>query len=360
MKKGQVDLPEWGGEGICHHGGPTPAGEGQDGGEEEVVRVKRGEVKPQEGPFDRVVWTGVEDEKKVELFDKASSSSSSTVIFALHSIGSPAGQQGFEGDVRVEVRVELVAGKDAPKEARASSSSMGSVRVEYRAKLLTPEIPVTPFNLTHHWGFNLTASNPSSASSSSRIDDHLLHLLRPNTGRLACDARGVATGEALPLDEAHSWASGQGKRIAESMPEGGYDDFYLWPHQDDEDLPAVALLSSPSSPNGKEAPLSLLFRTDQSGVQLYTANGQPASPAPTEEAGGAMKVVHRHAEGGEQEQGNAARSAAFLEFGEPHACFLRPGLQEYVRGGRKEGKDVGLLRRGETYANRVEVEVLRG
>ncbi|PWN26202.1 hypothetical protein BDZ90DRAFT_48507 [Jaminaea rosea] len=362
---GSVDLPEWGGDGVCHHGGPAVGGEQEGAGE--PVKAKKGQLLPQRGPFDRMVWTKLE-EGQMQLFDKlAEGEPQSKAIFALHSIGAPAGHQGFHGDIRIEVRIALKAAKAEQAETTShtkllhdsGASSSGSVSIEYRASLLprSSEVQVTPFNLTHHWGFNLTASQAKDEAS-SRIDDHQLRLLPSDVGRLALDERGIATGEILKLDEAHGWTSSPssspwGKRVATAMPQQGYDDFYLWPTaagNDTASLPAVALLSSPAS--SSSAPrTSLVFRTDQHGVQFYSANGQPAAPAPPEESGGARKLAHRR--DGEQQEGNAMRTAAFLEFGEPHCCFLRPRLQEFVRA----SKDVGLLRKGETYVNRVEVEI---
>lgn len=341
----QLDLPEWGGEGICHHGGP----EETTGGDHKGANG---------GPFDRAVWTSLQptgsSSSSPQLFSAASSSSTSEHESAIFALESRNGANGFPGDVRLEARFSLLAPSEteakpattsaAPSNGWPSSSqdlgtSIGRVKVEYRAKLLSTDVQATPLNVTHHWGFNLTAS----AEKGGRVDDHTLRLLpggqQQLTQRLDLDPRGVPTGKliAAPEGDAHDWSSTRspsilGRKIGDGLPEDGYDHFYVWGSRSssEEQHCPVTVLSASDATGGS---LSLSFKTNQSGVQLYTANGQPeqGSDAAKDPStyGGVRKALHR-SEGDNNPilEGNTQRSAAFLEFGHPHATFLHHSLQE--------------------------------
>ncbi|CAO1616006.1 unnamed protein product [Parajaminaea phylloscopi] len=379
-----IELPVWGGEGICHHGGPELQDtQQQQQGADGLPQIPRDTVPSQAGPFDRAVWTPLEDKHSI-LFAPSQrgagqeSSASSSVVFALHSAH---GANGFPGDVRVEARFSLsppAAGSQQSQSLQGwptreeLGSSLGSVEVEYRAQLLPSSggteassspsnVEATPINLTQHWGFNLSASLPeeSKREVGGSIDEHTLRIIPHRNGatgsdaslrRLDLDKRGVPTGKLLaaPAGHAHDWASASqeegaqgrngawGKEVATRLPEGGYDHFYVWGNPDSDEgaeqryrAETVALLSSARSG------LSLSFSTNQSGVQLYSANGQPApgsaSAADANTYGGARKLLHRRRSSSSsqtQEQGNLQRSAAFLEFSHPHATFLFPELQK--------------------------------
>lgn len=294
----EVDLAEWGGAGISHHGGPAPPGEPCAGLE-------------QRGPLDTAVWTQAEP----TLFgaeDVAGADAHAT--FALES---PAGDQGYPGRVRIEA---LFTVRDCRR-----------VVVAYRARLLDGD--KTPLNLAQHWGFNLAASDP--AFRGAPMDEHTLQLgpRGANLARLVLDERGVPTGALAPCAAwpAHNW--GAGKRVGEAMPPGGYDDFYVWGAKC---VPAggahVATLCGPTG-------LALRFYSNQAGVQLYTANSTPTA--------GPRKRVHRPAGGPELD---GARCAAFLEFSAPHATFLRPSLWDAAGGDT-------VLRAGEVYDSWVAVDI---
>lgn len=358
-----------GGEGICHHGGPESTAGGQS------------------GPFDRAVWTLLPSSSS-KFFSQGtaegSSSSSgaagssggdgvsantasnapevapagSEAIFALES---PAGDQGFPGALRVEARISVQPPSPSPSSGNAGS--LGAISLVYRAMLLPTDPPCagTPLNLTHHWGFNLSASSSASAAARAEeglVDEHVLTLTPPqgeSLRLLALDSQGIPTGELRAVNEGtagpHDWVgAGRGKRIGAAMPECGYDHFYiLGPAASEEEAKNVrAELESASTG------LAVRFRTNQTGVQLYTANGQPVSGLPSSAAGGSRKHLHVHprpSKDAKDVPGNATRSAAFLEFGHPHATFLNPETL-----GKAAGTDT-ILRPGEVYENWVTADV---
>ena len=278
-----VRLEEWGGAEIHHHGGPPPAAAPTEGVE-------------QRGPWDCVLWTPVDEP---QLFDaQALRAWDAAGVWAIES---PDGDQGYPGRLRVEACVGVCA----------VPARIGDVHVEYRARLMDAT-DATPLNMTQHWGFYLGSRDGS-------VLDHTLQLGPRGTPleRLALDARGVPTGELIPCtDAAHDWHTG--KRIGASMPPGGYDHFYVWG-------PSAACVARMRGACG----VTMDVTTNQTGVQLYTANA--ASPLD-----GTAKRAHR------QGAAYGPHCAAFLEFSAPHATFLRAPLA------RRAGTDT-LLRRGETY-----------
>ena len=271
---------------MSHHGGPPAVA--RDGIE-------------QTGPLDTATWTVLEH---AQLFGDEAHDACATF-----GIESPAGDQGYPGRLRIEARI-AVDGGDVP-----------SVRVAYRAKLVDA-CAATPLNLTQHWGFNLDAS--SAASKGAGVGAHVLRMQAP-LRRLVLDARGVPTGELRAVEAEHDWT--RGKRIADAMPDGGYDDFYVWGRPGSD--PVVRL----AAPSG----IALDFTTNQAGVQLYTANSV-SDPAPVRKAvhGGSYDGVH---------------CAAFLEFSAPHATFLHPSLHG-IAGDT-------ILRAGEVYEHWVNVAIQR-
>lgn len=282
-----VHLEEWGGAQIHHHGGLQPA-------------ASPAESIEQRGPWDCVVWSHVEEP---QLFD-------AQVLGAWDAAGvwaieSPDGDQGYPGRLRVEACVGV----------RAVPARIGDVHVEYRAQLMDAT-DATPLNMTQHWGFYFGSHDGS-------VLDHTLQLGPPGAHleRLALDAHGVPTGELVPCTDApHNWQPG--KRIGASMPPNGYDDFYMWGRSAER----VARLQGACG-------VAMDVTTNQSGVQLYTANAS----VPLD---GAAKRAHGQAYG--------RHCAVFLEFSAPHATFLRAPLA------RRAGTDT-LLHRGETYHHVVDL-----
>lgn len=344
-----IDLPEWGGEGVCHHGGPAAAS-GHSG-------ETAGTQNSQSGPFDRLVWKCLTAEE-VTLFEAKDAMTANDKSQAVFAIVSPAGDNGFPGELLVEAKVSLNNTSTSTQSSVPElGSSAGTVRVEYRAKILAHSAPVAPLNLTHHWGFNLSASSDNDEKGT--IDAHQLRLFTDGAAgklkRLELDSRGVPTGGLVDCpdgdQQGHGWAvkgkAGFGKRVLDSLPSGGYDHFYTWGAsnaQDKDDSTIRALLHSSS------ARLTLAFKTNQTGVQFYSANGQPPAPADPASSGGSRKLLHRR--GNQQDTaGNPQRSAAFLEFGHPHATFLHKSLQDFVGG------EDTILRDGQVYRNWVELEV---
>lgn len=316
----QVDLPEWGGQGVCHHGGP----EATQKSEFTVPST----LAPQAGPFDRLVWKLLSP-SEVTLFEGGDAGSDADRSQRVFAIISPAGDNGFPGELLVESKVSI---------EKSTTAAAGTVRAEYRAKILHHSAPATPLNLTHHWGFNLSAS---AGKDQGRIDEHKLQIAG-SPKRLDLDERGVPTGKLIdcPDGEPHGWA--KGRRIGDALPQGGYDHFYTWGPADESDPRTT--LESPATG------LKLSFKTNQTGVQFYSANGQPTAPADPHASGGTRKLLHRGGDA-QDKAGNAQRSAAFLEFGHPHAAFLHKNLQEFIGG------EDTILRDGQVYRNWVEVEI---
>ncbi|PWN21023.1 hypothetical protein BCV69DRAFT_282526 [Microstroma glucosiphilum] len=367
----EVNSPEWSGPGVCLHGGP------------EMPESRSSQL--QSGPFDRMIWEPVAAKDQIggSLFSQLELSSLSTagVAFRLFRIDYEETTVGA-GQAPRGVRVEALFTLSSSSPSVATfidliprSESVGIFGVEYRARFHEgdPSLnQLTPLNITQHWGFNLSASDPSSAvqkAENGQIDAHQLRIMksRKEVAVMELQSNGLPTGKLLPFEDSrsagHDWTDagkdGLGKAIADGIPEAGYDNFYTWPlipssfsREEEMSQTPQALLRSESSK------LTLAFRTNQSGFQLYTANGQPTAPADPKASGGTRKLIHRTAlnpSARSDEGGNAFRSAAFIEFGHPHATFLHEGLQDFIGCGEDT-----LLRVGETYRNWVSIEVLDG
>ncbi len=162
------------------------------------------------------------------------------VRFMYHS---PDGDQGYPGDLDVEVRYTL--GEDQ------------SLAIDYLAVADQP----TPVNLTHHSYFNL-AGHASG--------DVLGHVLQLECSRYTpLDARRIPTGQVAsvagtPYD--FRKPTPLGARIAQVLPEaGGYDLSYLRDPPGNR-LARVATLHEPRSGRTMEV------LTTQPAVVLYTGN----------------------------------------------------------------------------------------
>lgn len=304
---------------------------------------------PQSGPFDVLVWTPI-PRAASKLFANVSgpAPAGSSAIFALHSAPNADGT-GSQSDLRIEARFAVLPPDGAEPPLAGLGRSAGSVRVEYRAKVLRgADEAATPLNITQHWALNLSVSSRAAREAEGgRIDEHTLRFLPGEGGSiytLELDDKGVPTGGLLAAEGPHDFTapSGAGRTIGSSAPQGGHDHFYCWGAASTSEVRAI--LASQSTK------LAVCFRTNQSGTQLYTANGQPEAPA-SSTAGGARKYLHGGDEG--ENDGNARRSGAFLEFAHPHATFLHESLQKLA------GSNT-LLRSGETYSNFVDAEVWEG
>ncbi|KIM40744.1 hypothetical protein M413DRAFT_446132 [Hebeloma cylindrosporum] len=312
--------------------------------------------------FDALPWTHLCGDTTPELF----SSSEMTRIhalpessYAIFRLKSPSGDQGFPGTLSVEALIALVG----PEKTRPLSEySLGSIVLVYRAKLEDSNV-VTPINLTQHWGFNLDASLRLETEPLS-IKGHSLTIKADRVAELSSNA--LATGRFLSVLDlpAHDHTS---KAVAENMPPGGYDDYYLFEEAANRSAPTRFSLSSFSDSSdylrdllrasddeergvradpcvilsSERSGLKLEFDTNQRGVMFYT--NAMANPAD-----GARKKIH----GGSGTSGNGdaygPASAAFLEFHNPISSFL---FDE-----NKDGEDT-LLTPDEMYHHYVRCDV---
>jgi len=163
---------------------------------------------------------------------------------------SPAGDNGFPGTLLTEVTFSV--GRDH------------TLRLDYRA---TTDAP-TVVNLTHHAFFNLAGAGTGS------IDRHWIRVLADRF--MVRDPSGLPTGEirtvaGSALDLRH--LTEIGPRLRASDPQvvtaRGFDHNFEVRTQRSKGgkLPLVACLYDPGS--GR----AMLVRTDQPGIQLYSANG---------------------------------------------------------------------------------------
>lgn len=379
---GQLDIAEFSAPGVALHGGPEMI--------KEVPRVPQEELVLQEGPLDRLVWTRLSSSRS-QFFgiESPSTPSGSSALFALLNKGVEAGQQGYPGTIRIEVRLAIEAssqpatqngmqngtqdGPSGPDAVPDLGRSAGTLRMEYRAALVDGDAcEATPLNMTHHWSFNLSASDASArAQENGTIDWHTLRMFPPpSLGKstkklytLGLDKKMVPTGELIDCQGTpHDWlaggSDGLGKTIIHDGSLQGYDHFYAWRAPDRQAAQSMhpieyhaRFFSQPRlvlhAPSTK---LSLAFRSNQAGVQVYTTNGQPPAPAPADRSGGAKKRLH--ASSGEENDGIAQRSGVALEFGQPHGTFLHKAYQELAQ-------DDTILRKGQQYRNWIEVELFK-
>ncbi|PWZ00454.1 galactose mutarotase-like protein [Testicularia cyperi] len=354
-KSYSFSLPEFSGPGVVLHGGPQS--------EKENVQ----DTLLQHGPLDKCFWQPL-DVSESKYFKDAGYSSTknpategeNSLIFAIES---PDGDSGYPGKLRFETLIAVVPGSGSDKQL---GTSAGRVLIRYRTSLdADAGTDATPLNLTHHWGFNMSASNEQAdKAEKGEVSDHVLEMYPPagkplyqldlDSAALATGKLSDASGDASHFSNpgSHHWNKPGGKLVKEGIPSAGYDDFYVWgkdegiPQSDDVDTiatQATRRLRFTSESAGR----SLTFHTNQTGTQVYTAEGQPAHPADPAKSGGKMKQAHR--KGGQPDSGNFKRSYAAIEFGAPHCGFLREGLHDF--GGREE-----ILETGQLYDNWVVCE----
>ncbi|PWN38260.1 galactose mutarotase-like protein [Meira miltonrushii] len=375
-----IDIEEYSAfskSGVSLHGGP----------EEENRQLgqipRNGFLVPQVGPFDRLVWQPLSSDQS-QLFgpESASTAKGSSAIFGLLSKGvAPGGQQkGYPGDIRIEVRLAIVPGKEGNESISTSTTtpanlgkSAGTFHMEYRAKLVDGECTATPINLTHHWAFNVSTSDAKARSQDKgTIENHTFRLIpppmfdeqrKPQLYAIGTCEKWIPTGTLLETENTpHDWSNegkeGLGKTIIHKGGHEGYDQFYTWGAPEKKIVEKLnqseyekalhaqprMILHAPSSQ------VTLTVRTNQTGVQVYTANSQPPHPAVAEESGGAKKKLHSNP--GEEGLGNHQRSGIALEFSHPHGTFLHEKHQQFAQ-------DDTVLRKGEQYRNWVELEVFK-
>ncbi|KAG8864903.1 hypothetical protein FRB96_003489 [Tulasnella sp. 330] len=274
---------------------------------------------------------------------------------SIFKLTSPAGDQGFPGELQVEVLLALTESAVKATPGDADERELGSIIVVYRARLAEGQKKtVTPINLTQHWGFNLDASLVSAPGQPTPdVKKHELDIKGSN--RVALRHDYLATGELIPTpgtEYEHSH-----KLIGTGYPPRGYDEYYMF-DKPTETSPVHVPLSALSSLDvvgtlvketgasenalvslaSNQSGIRLMFETNQPGVQFYSAN--PLS------GNGSRKRIH----GGEgANDGYQPGAAAFLEFHEPLAAWLHPW-------GQSPGKST-LLGSNELYNNFTKVNV---
>lgn len=339
------------GPGVCLHGGPEVY--------KELPEIPVGKVAFQKGPLDRMIWTKIGSmHSQLFTIDSPSHISSSSAIFA---VICEADSNGFPGAIRIETRVALQPPVGSLENDECPGKSAGILRVEYRAQIID-DCSATPFNVTQHWGFNLSASDPQArAIEKGTTNNHLLRIKamegKSSIYTLGLDDKMIPTGKLIVCEKGgeHDWLQegnlGLGRPLKESNRKTDYDHFYLWGRLEDEakqermEKEHRLILHSPSTN------LTLAFKTNQSGTQIYHAIGQPEAPAPVEASGGRKKQLHE--DNSESPSGYSKYSSVVLEFAQPHATFLH---EEY----QKIAKDDTILRKHQRYRNWVEVEVYKG
>ena len=172
--------------------------------------------------FDRVMWAA----KDVQ---------SDSILFQFRD---PDGQEGWPGNLDVEMRYTL--------------TEDNSFKVEYRAVTDAP----TLCNLTHHTFFNLTGD------ASRSILDHVLQIDAPSY--IPVDEKLIPTGEVRAV-EGTAFDFNEGKPIGKDIDEaGGYD--HNWCLASGSGVRKVARLTEPESGRIMD------ILTDQSGLQFYSGN----------------------------------------------------------------------------------------
>lgn len=157
------------------------------------------------------------------------------------TLTSPDGDEGYPGNLRVQVTYTL--------------TNRNELKIDYAATTNSPTI----VNLTHHSYFNLDGHNSGSM---------LAHKLQINgDAYLPIDQALVPTGEikpveGTPMDFRHPHVIGE--RIAK-VP-GGYDHTWVLKNKHDSALQLAARLWGPQSGRLLEV------YTDQPGIQFYAGN----------------------------------------------------------------------------------------
>ncbi|MES2257485.1 MAG: aldose epimerase family protein [Pseudomonadota bacterium] len=182
--------------------------------------------------FHKVLW-------KVKPFTTAESAGLVLTYF------SRDGEQGFPGNLQVEVRYEL--------------NNSDELRVQYRATTDQP----TPVNLTQHTYFNLAGQG-----------DALGHLLKIHAQRyIPIDAESIPLGELAPVDDTpfdfrtpHVIGERIGADHAQLKNGLGYDHNWVL------DKPAPGLLALAATLSEPRFGRVLELYTREPGLQFYSGN----------------------------------------------------------------------------------------
>ncbi|CAA7269494.1 unnamed protein product [Cyclocybe aegerita] len=319
--------------------------------------------------FDAVPWTILTKDNPPKLFSRSELSRLGGLpesSFAIFRLISPAGDQGFPGELTVEALIALISPESPTKPITTSGDaeySLGSVVIVYRAKLEGETKTVTPVNLTQHWGFNLDASLQDGPEPLT-IKEHTLTIKADHIAELDSSALGTGNFIAVSTKPAHAHTA---KIIGDKFPDAGYDDYYLFSESAQSTIETRILLNSFGEESNylkdllrppddaergtragavvelksKKSGLKLAFDTNQRGAMFY-------SNALAKATNGARKKIHGGS--GVSGDGNAygPHTAAFLEFHHPLTAFLYPK--------NKDTEDT-LLTSDELYHNYVRCDV---
>jgi len=280
----------------------------------------------------------------------------------LFTFTSPAGDQGYPGQLDVEVIIAIANGSKA-WDPKTKERSLGSVILIYRAIVRNDSKAegdntkiVTPVNLTHHWGFNLDASLAEPLGTTPDVKKQKLCI--DSAHILEGDSDLLPTGKLVEVAGGPFDFSGE-TAIGAKYPDPGYDHFYLFPPSANrqpthaplkgltdgtQDLVAP-IFSSPHSAarlSSEQSGIKLAFSSNQRGVQFYSGIGLDGT--------GTRKRIHGGSETG---SGYTAGSAAFLEFHAPHAAFLK----SFGDGSHFKQGDETLLTSDELYHHWVKLDI---
>lgn len=267
---------------------------------------------------------------------------------------SKDGDQGFPGDLLVEVLFAVSSG-NPQTQLLAKTIGVGSLYIVYRARLLEgSKSRITPINLTQHWGFNLEASLTEKGQPTPDILNHKLFMKSDKIVEL--DELALATGKFQSVSGL--FLNPNGARIGDNFPAGGYDEFYVFspptspveavrvPFSRLQSLDLFEqVLAAPATTDplvrisSERSGITLAFDSNQPGVQFYSAKFFDGK--------GTRKQTHGWS--GEDGDGYGIHTFAFLEFHEPLAAWLHPEIA--VTGDT-------LLTANELYNNFVRVDVL--
>ncbi|KAF9041128.1 galactose mutarotase-like protein [Hymenopellis radicata] len=241
---------------------------------------------------------------------------------AVFRLISPDGDQGYPGTLTMEVLVALLP----PKPTSSTTSDMGSLIYVYRAKV---DKDVTPINLTQHWGFNLDASLKEHQGAD--VKGHVL--------KMKADRITSLDGDGLH-DNTYIFVANTPREVAipKRVPLKSLDDQSF-------DLVGKIIANKATDPlvelSSETSGLAVAFDSNQSGAMFYTNTG--ARPEK-----GARKKIHGGSGITDHGDGYAPGTAAFLEFHDVLAAFLKPE--------NKDGDDT-LLTKDELYNNYVRCDV---